>query len=211
MHTAYWLWYVLDFTPALNAASVARAQALASAKGATAAEIANAAAASSLDPAVGYAGLALGLIMSALAVAYPRHLISEIRRGEAPGSLRVKVYNLPFVTIPKGEGELYVRGTATIDNDADVEKIVNGLNRNIAAFRGHLGVNAIGSRGNLLLNVGEGDTFERETVLLRSLLPPGKGGMRKAAVDEEGTTQKLETNDAVKRRKMKQRKSRKHG
>jgi len=163
IHTFYWLWYALDFVPAINEAAE-RAKTTGS----------NAAANFvAVDPTIGYLGLGMAIIMGSLSIMYPRHLISEIRKGEKPGSLRIKHYNLPFVTIPKGEGTYFAPCSIKVENMTDVNTILGKHEGNIALFRGHLGLNVTESQRNFLLDIKENDDVRRGDVLLNAILPDG--------------------------------------
>ena len=177
LHTIYWSWYVLDFVPAINAASRASAEA---AVQNDAVQII-----SGVDPTVGYVGFGLAIFMSIGSAAYPRHLVSEIRKGGDHGSLLVGTHSLPFV-VPQTEMyglTEYPAGAATIDSKSDAKRVLTDYGGDLRNFRGHLALRAEGSRGNLLLNVGEGDTFQgrRHGELLGAILPKDMMGQQSAA------------------------------
>jgi len=150
LHTGYWSWYVLDFTPALTA---------------------SAADPSSIDPTVGYLGLGLSVFMFLGSILYPKSLISEISRNENQHKLQIKTFNLPFV-LPSRPIE-YKLGELVIDSPNDVTKILSEYNGDMAKFPGHMALHAEGKYTNLLMNMKEdaGEEITDKKLLLQSLLP----------------------------------------
>eukprot|EP00562_Extubocellulus_spinifer_P035651 CAMPEP_0178684546 /NCGR_PEP_ID=MMETSP0699-20121125/2897_1 /TAXON_ID=265572 /ORGANISM="Extubocellulus spinifer, Strain CCMP396" /LENGTH=332 /DNA_ID=CAMNT_0020329219 /DNA_START=44 /DNA_END=1042 /DNA_ORIENTATION=+ len=183
LHTSYWLWYVIDFTPTINAAAAARNAEIAKAikNGAADATTSTATAAvdafSGIDPTVGYLGLGMAILMSLGSAAFPRHLVSEVRTGPnsmGAGSLRVGVHSLPFCTPQTGDmTTAYPPAAVTIDSAVDAEQIFTKHDGDLRKQRGFLALRAEGTRANLLLNIGSDDEVKREDLLLNSILPSG--------------------------------------
>jgi len=150
IHSGYWSWYVLDFTPALKTAAVDP---------------------STIDSTVGYFGLGLSIFMSIGSMVYPKSLVSEISINEANRSLQVKTFTLPFVT-PSKPVEYQV-GDLVIDSPNDVTKILTQYNGMISGFPGHMALHAEGKHTNLLLNIKEDANEEifDSKMLLQSLMP----------------------------------------
>lgn len=194
LHTSYWFWYVIDFTPTINSAAAARNAEIAKAikNGAADATTSTATAAvdafSGIDPTVGYLGLGMAILMSLGSAAFPRHLVSEVRTGPnamGAGSLRVGVHTLPFCTPQTGDKTtVYPPAAVTIDSTVDAEKIFTKHDGDLRKQRGFLALRAEGTRANLLLNIGSDDEVKREDLLLNYILPsrlkygkvPIKGG-----------------------------------
>ena len=226
LHTTYWIWYVLDFTPTVNAAAKAKNAEVAEAikNGAAAVDASNTAAAgaveafSGIDPTIGYLGLGMAIMMSLGSAAFPRHLISEIRKGPASvgaGSLRVGVHNLPFCMPQTGKNiKVYAPAEVTIDSTVDAENVFKKHNGDLRKQRGFLALRAEGTRANLLLNIGSKDEIKREDLLLNYILPSGmkhgqvpikRGGDGNDNVPLAGRKKRKATGDP---RKMKQREAR---
>ena len=173
VHTSYWLWYVLDFTPSLNAMAAKKNDALA----ATAAATSDGAAAASveafagIDPTVGYLGLGMAIMMSLGSAAFPKYLVSEIRKADN-GALRVGVHSLPFCTPQTGsQTEVYPPAGVTIDSTNDASAIFTRNNGDLTKSRGFLALRAEGKRVNLLLNINGDDAMNRPDELLDYILP----------------------------------------
>lgn len=171
LHTTYWAWYVLDFTPTINAAVKAKNEAAAAATSGAVEML------SGIDPTIGYLGLGMAIMMSFGSVMFPRHLIGEIRKGPismGAGSLRVGVHSLPFCTPQYGDdAKAYPPAAITIDSIGDAEKIFTKHGGDLRKQRGFLALTAEGTRANLLLNIGSDDEVKREDLLLNYILPSG--------------------------------------
>ena len=167
---AYWAWYVFDFHPAVNAASIA----------ATGLPLS--------DPMVGYVGMFTGAVTFVAASFYPTFLVHEIRstspvvedrreeedgrfsrkrhhRGTrrtprkqrrsdddivpqmSPKTLTIHTYNLLPLISESTVGKSYPWGNVQISDPAQVNDFLR--TGRFDAFRGHLGLNAIGgSKGS---------------------------------------------------------------
>ena len=164
LHTSYWLWYVLDFTPSLNAAAAKKNELIAAASD-------GAVAFSGVDTTVGYLGLGMAIMMSLGSAAFPKYLISEIRE-ESNGALRVSVHSLPFCIPQTGsQATVYPPAGVTIDSTADADAIFAKNNGDLTKSRGFLALRATGKRVNFLLNISAEDTMNRPDVLLDHILP----------------------------------------
>lgn len=168
VHTSYWLWYVLDFTPSLNAAALKKNEVLA----ATAAASDGAVEAfAGIDPTVGYLGLGMAIMMSLGSAAFPKYLVSEIRKADN-GALRVGVHSLPFCTPQTGtQAEVYPPAGVTIDSTHDASAIFTRNNGDLTKSRGFLALRAEGKKVNLLLNINSEDTMNKPDELLDCILP----------------------------------------
>ena len=170
VHTSYWLWYVLDFTPSLNAAALAKNEVLAAAAASDGAA-ANVEAFAGIDPTVGYLGLGMAIMMSLGSAAFPRYLVSEIRKADN-GALQVGVHSLPFCTPQTGtQGEVYPPAGVTIDSTNDASAIFTRNNGDLRKSRGFLALRAEGKKVNLLLNINGEDTMNQPEELLDYILP----------------------------------------
>lgn len=178
VHTGYWSWYVLDFTPALKATAVDP---------------------STIDSTVGYLGLGLSIFMSIGSMIYPKSLVSEISLNEANRSLQVKTFSLPFV-MPSKPVE-YQLGDLVIDSPNDVTKILTDYNGLISGFPGHMALHAEGKFTNLLMNMKEDADEEilENKLLLQSLMPgQAKGLLSNATSNRKKVDGENTENDAYK-------------
>jgi len=151
LHTGYWIWYVVDFTPAVAA------------KGAFA-----------VNESIGIFGLGLALFMLAGSCMYPRYLISEIRELDK-GETLVKHYSLPFVKVEK-VGTRYPAGALKIDGEGDQHQIVSKGKGSIANYNGHLAIKVPNQRFHLLLDPKPDEV--KDEVALASLLLRGVFGKK---------------------------------
>ncbi len=165
LHTSYWLWYVLDFTPSLNAAAAKKNELIAATNNETITFV------TEIDPTVGYLGLGMAIMMSLGSAAFPKYLVSEIRE-ESNGALRIGVHSLPFCIPQTGsQATVYPPAGVTIDSTADADAIFAKNNGDLTKSRGFLALRATGKRANFLLNISAEDTMNRPDVLLDHILP----------------------------------------
>ena len=93
VHTAYWVWYVVSFNPALIKAGV-----------------------EGIDDRIGLVGMGLAGFMNAGAAVYARHLVSEVELRN--GIVKVAAHSLPFGRPDEKEGaEMYRVGEVLIPVD----------------------------------------------------------------------------------------------
>jgi len=183
VHSGYWSWYVLDFTPALKATAVDP---------------------STIDSTVGYLGLGLSIFMSIGSMIYPKSLVSEISLNEANRSLQVKTFSVPFV-MPSKPVE-YQLGDLVIDSPNDVTKILTDYNGLISMFPGHMALHAEGKFTNLLMNMKEDANEEilENKLLLQSLMPgQAKGHLSDAALNGKKVHGENIENDAFNTKTLK--------
>ena len=173
IHTSYWTWYLVDFTPALKAAAVDP---------------------STVDSTVAYLGLGLSIFMSIGSILYPTSLLSELslskkdkdkddEKGTTTGAgagagadhvVEIKTYSLPFVQ-PSSSSTEYKLGELVVDSPNDVTKIITDYNGDFSKFPGHLALHAKGKNTNLLMNVNEHSKEEiMDNDLLLETLKPGQ-------------------------------------
>jgi len=187
VHSGYWSWYVLDFTPALKASALDP---------------------STIDATMGYFGLGLSIFMSIGSIVYPKSLVSEISINEADRSLQVKTFNLPFIT-PSKPVE-YQRGDLVIDSPNDVTKILTQYNGIMSKFPGHMALHAEGKYTNLLLNIKEDadeEIFDSK-MLLQSLMPGQAKGLLETRSTVTGESRGLENDPKATLKLQKKRKRR---
>jgi len=128
-HSVYWVWYVVDFVPAVAA------------KGAF-----------EVNELVGSVGLGLALIMLGGSCLYPRFLVGEISRTQKGNGTIVKCYTLPFVRLETNESAtVYPRGKLRIENETARETILKDGKKSLWDVDRHLGIEAEGSRFPLLI------------------------------------------------------------
>lgn len=134
VHMAYWAWYVLDFTPAVNASNIEMIQ---------------------MDPTVGYVGWTLSVIMLGGASLYPKYLIGEISVSHAKtkNDKIIKCHTFPLVNLETVG--THVDGNITkIRMDTEDNKRKQLVDEGKLPI-GHVAVEMEGMRGNFLLDVKE--------------------------------------------------------
>jgi hypothetical protein len=156
VHTGYWTWYVLDFTPSIQASTTA-----------------------AIDNTVGYLGLGLAIFMSIGSLIYPKSLIQEIQlettrtilssasAGTSAGTsddhnktsssiVQVRTYSLPFVT-PSSTPMTFALGDVVIDSPNDTKQIITDYKGDISQYSGYLPIHAEGRYINLLLQLSDNE------------------------------------------------------
>lgn len=132
INTTYWIWYVLDFIPAINSSSATELH---------------------VDPTVGIVGVAIGIGMTSMMILYPILSISQLSFSYKKLQWKVWKHDLPFISMSKYPIE-YKLGTLTIDpSSADVKTIIQQHNGNIRDFQGHVGITVKGHQLPLLMEI----------------------------------------------------------
>jgi hypothetical protein len=140
-NSVYWVWYNVDFIPAINAS---RVEAL------------------HVDPVFGLLGAAVSLLLQAATLAYPRHLMSKLEYNETTQDLTVYMHDIP-TTFQSTIGHSYPLGSLTL---GIASKSAKELVEEQEQFRGPVTINAKGSRMPFIMDLQEDDV-----ALHRRLLP----------------------------------------
>jgi len=126
----YWIWYLIDFIPLLQASGQFE-----------------------IDPTLAYTGLGASIAMLCGSVSYPRYLIGELSYSPNVGAFEVKRYTLPFCNLQKqgqvvstlysledvkegfkghvvvkvGEEKMLLKITEELNNDDLLLKVLHGI------------------------------------------------------------------------------------
>jgi hypothetical protein len=163
-HTAYWIWYVTDFMPLVNASPMEQLH---------------------IHPLWGYAGITMAVAINVIFIVYPKRFISKLVYRPTMNELVVFTYRLPWMhpgTYASGRFPVGDQATTTSKIPArkptDYFRLdpTSGPGKTIVAtgdltsFRGHLVVGSQWPRYSLDLESKE-DLVEPE-MLLEILLRP---------------------------------------
>jgi hypothetical protein len=151
-NTTYWSWYLLDFIPAVNNSPIEDLH---------------------IDPAVGFLGVGLGLLMNTVTILYPMSIVARLEISTpARDKLRVFMHDVPLIR-PSLKPIEYLLGDLSLDpSSSDTKKILNKLNGDLKQYRGHLGVAIKGKRIPLLLEIREETELFKPQLLLQALINP---------------------------------------
>lgn len=150
LNSIYWVWYVIDFVPAVNASPIEDLH---------------------IDPIFGFGGLGLSILIQSAFTLYPLSLVSKIAHRASPSTSSLKLnsastqktkksdsqkeqeilvwkHTLPFLqtslkplTIPLGK--------ITMDKASDdTRKILEDLGGDLGKYEGHLGLNRVSDKEN---------------------------------------------------------------
>jgi hypothetical protein len=150
-NTVYWLWYSLDFIPAVNASPIEDLH---------------------IDPAMGFGGLALGLMINSVTFLYPMSLISKLAYSPSTQTWHLWKHELPLIR-PSTTPVSYSLGDLKMDpSSSETKNILDGLNGNLTKYRGHLGISAEDKNIPFLLEIREPTEVMDSDLLLQALLNP---------------------------------------
>ena len=117
LNTAYWLWYTLDFIPAVNESSMENLH---------------------IDPRIGWGALGLGIGINLVTALYPSLLISRMDYDSSNKQFLVYRHQLPFLK-ESTRAAPFVLGDLTIDpTDGDLKKILGDYQGDWSKYKGHL-------------------------------------------------------------------------
>ena len=156
MNTTYWLWYALDFIPAVNASPLEDLH---------------------IDPAIGAGGVALGILINSVTILYPKSTISKITYEPLHHRLAIYNHSLPLLH-PSTNGKEYPLGQVKLDpTSTDVKTILQDLEGDLTQFQGHLGISCEDKSIPMLLELrntaGDGNNpLHHPDLLLQALLDP---------------------------------------
>jgi hypothetical protein len=178
LNTSYWLWYSLDFIPAVNASLVADLH---------------------IDPTIGYGALGLGIAINVVTALYPSLLVAKLDYDKTNNRLLLYRYNLPFVNV-SSTPTMCKLGEIKIDtSDSTLKMILQEYKGDWSRFKGHLALREKGRALPLLLEVQNGNDEVKNDGedLLRIMLRP-KSFLTSQSLDRKKTSSKAA---ASKRRK----------
>ena len=178
-HTAYWVWYVADFIPAVNASSNADVH---------------------VDPSIGLLGLFVAASINAGVVWYSKSLVTEIAlsldNSDTNHKVLIKTQSLPFLR-PSNVANSHTLGTVLMDQKTVESKGVIESGSFDQAL-GHLLVKDHIAKSSYLLEVKAEEVFD-ERKLMQVLTNP------KGLFDDMESERVLERVAATTRRKARQR------
>lgn len=147
LNSTYWLWYTLDFIPAVNASPLGV----------------------QVSPMIGVGGVAFGFLINFVTGLYPSTLVSKL--GYAPKDRQVHVWKhnlFPFITASK-EAKVYPLGTLRLSTSSEDTQ---SLLQDSFNYSGHLGLQAKDERLPLLLEVRKRFELKDPELLLQVMLDP---------------------------------------
>jgi hypothetical protein len=154
-----------------------------------------------VDPAYGFTGLGISILIESACILYPMSLISKISYqtpDNSPPQVLVWRYSLPFV-YPSKNPTIIPLGNILMDmSSSDTSKILNEFSGDLRQFQGHLGLVLKNTYLPLLLDIQEADEMNNPQLLLQVLLDPQrlKHPTRKNAPD---STRQRHTNTRSKK------------
>ena len=147
LNTTYWLWYSLDFIPAVNASPIGDLH---------------------VNPSIGFGGVALGIFINLLTGIYPSSLISKLAFDTSTQQFFVWKHDLPLIR-ESGEPLVYSLGSLKIDpSSAETQELLEKS----SLYQGHLGVSVGGKLFPMLLEVREPSELLDPQLMLQALLDP---------------------------------------
>ena len=152
MNTAYWLWYTLDFIPAVNHSSVENLH---------------------IDPRIGWGALGLGIGINLITAIYPSLLISRMEYDSSKKQLLVYKHQLPLL-MESRTALPFTLGDLTIDpSDGDLKKILGDYQGDWSKYKGHLALKPKNHTMPFLLEVQNGGVeIKNGELLLQAMLRP---------------------------------------
>ena len=150
-NTIYWTWYSLDFIPAVNASPIEGLH---------------------IDPAVGVAGVALGILINSVALLYPMTLTSKLAFSPTANMYKVWKHDLPFITPSKQPTEYLLGGLSLDHSSSDVKKILTTYDGDLRQFSGHLGIVIKGKKIPMLVEIRDKEELLRPKLMLQALVNP---------------------------------------
>jgi hypothetical protein len=150
-NTIYWTWYSLDFIPAVNASPIEDLH---------------------IDPAVGLAGVALGILINSVTLLYPMTLTSKLAFSPTANMYKVWMHDLPFITPSKQSTEYLLGGLSLDHSSSDVKKILTTYDGDLRQYSGHLGIAIKGKKIPMLVEIRDREELLRPKLMLQALVNP---------------------------------------
>ena len=159
LNTTYWMWYALDFIPAVNASPIEDLH---------------------IDPMIGVGGVAFALLINGITGLYPSSLVSKLAYSQSSKSLLLWGHDLPLIQQSMEPTE-YPLGRISVDRKtADAQNLL----KDPRTYRGHLPLKVPGKRIPLLMEIREpgkelflaktkySESEKQSLLLLQSLMDP---------------------------------------
>ena len=147
INTGYWVWYVIDFVPAISAAEL------------------------QVDASWGYVGLGIGMVSNFVVGLYGTSLVSKILYDAKANNLFVYKHTLPLLR-SSAKPMTYNVGDLMIESSPKDKMMI--LDRGIENFQGHLSLKSVRSSGRfnspLLLEIRHAQEVSMNPSLLESIL-----------------------------------------
>jgi hypothetical protein len=144
-----------------------------------------------IDPAYGFAGLGISILIQSASTLYPMSLISKIvyqAADHSPPQVLVSKHSLPLVH-PSKEATTIPLGNLLMDKtSSDTGKILNEYGGDLRKFQGHLGLVLKNAYIPLLLDIQEDAEVQNSQLLLQVLLDPQRLQPRARKSSEESIT-----------------------
>eukprot|EP00536_Pseudo-nitzschia_multiseries_P015724 jgi/Psemu1/218927/e_gw1.940.27.1 len=130
MNSMYWLWYVFDFIPAVNASPIEDLH---------------------VDSIYGFGGLGLSILIQTVFTLYPLSLVSKIGYRTSPRVHRdilLWKHTLPLLRTSQKPLVIPVGGITMDKTSDDTRKILEELGGDVGKFEGHLGLTRVSENEN---------------------------------------------------------------
>lgn len=152
LNSLYWIWYVFDFVPAVNSSPVPELH---------------------VDPAFGFAGLGLSVLMQSMFTLYPLSLVSKMAYDPVTQHVWLWKHSLPWVRpSPKALPPIPL-GDITMDKtSSDTKKILTDLGGDVQKYQGHLGLSVANSYIPFLVEIRAPHEVHNSQLFLEALLDP---------------------------------------
>lgn len=142
----YWLWYVIDFVPAVNQSPLQDLH---------------------IEPTFGFVGLAMGAGIQVGTVMYPLNLISKMEYNHKDDHIWISTHSIPWVS-PATKKAVHGLGEIQLNtSSADTKKVLDSP----GSFRGHLALQVENSRSPLLMDL-QANEIKDATTLMQVLVNP---------------------------------------
>ena len=152
-NTTYWLWYLFDFIPTVNASPVFQDM--------------------HVDARIGWVALAIGMLMNGVTSIYTSLLVSRLDYDPSSRELLVYRHTFPFLS-PSTKSTNYTLGEISISpTDAKLKKILRELRGDLQHYKGHLALQRKNHSMPLLLEIHNGqEEVKNGVALLQGMLSP---------------------------------------
>jgi hypothetical protein len=151
-NTTYWLWYTLDFIPAVNASPIQDLH---------------------IDPKIGWGALALGVAINAITALYPSLLVSRLDYDPLRNQLRIYRHDFPLLS-PSARSTNYSLGDVSMNAaDSELKKILGEYHGDWRKYKGHLALKRKDNFMPLLMEIQNGrQEVPNGEALLQAMMRP---------------------------------------
>jgi hypothetical protein len=184
-HTGYWIWYIADFIPLVNASDIPDLH---------------------IDPIMGWTGFIFALAIQAVVVIYPKQLVSRLsfQHNQETNDALLKVYTYSLLVRPSTRPTAYKVGQLTLNPEStEAQQILTEYRGNAKLFRGKLGLKASNTAIPYIVEVQHDDDVKEPELLLQVLLPDKdlpKQARKDAGVVTKQTRRKMSVSNGRKAR-----------